>query len=179
MMDTRTTALEFALEHFALDPDGPHGLRHWSQVCDIGCRLADLEGADKAVVEMFALFHDLCRVGDGVDRGHGRRAAELVRHCRSVLLDLDDRQFGSLWAALAGHDCRESEHEDITVKVCWDAERLTLPRFGITPLPRLLHTESARSPAMIAWAVEQAGVRYEPGTTPAAWTRSPSMESGA
>ena len=47
------------------------------RVAENGRRLAPVTGADPQVVELFAVFHDACREGEGVDRGHGRRGAEL------------------------------------------------------------------------------------------------------
>ena len=40
-------------------------------------------GADLRVVELFAIFHDACRTGEGVDHGHGRRAARLAPPSRA------------------------------------------------------------------------------------------------
>ena len=176
-----TSALEFARGQFALDPAGTHGEGHWTRVCVIGRRIGEQEGADLEIVELFALFHDLCRIGGGIDRGHGHRAAELARRCRRPLFDLvDDERFAVLWAALAGHDRREIDHDDITVRTCWDAERLELPRFGITPQPSLLYTETARRPEMIAWAAEASRtVGATLGTLPAAWHRPASLQAEA
>lgn len=178
---THATALEFARDQFALDPVGPHGEGHWKRVCAIGRRIGEQEGADLEIVELFALFHDLCRIGGGVDRGHGHRAAELARRCRGLLFELpDDERFAVLWAALAGHDRRDLSHDDITVRTCWDAERLELPRFGITPQPSLLYTETARRPDVIDWAAEvsrNAGMTAE--KPPLTWNRSARLESEA
>ena len=41
---------------------------------------------------------------------------------------------------------------DLTVQVCWDADRLDLGRVGIEPIPEKLCTEPARDSKMIAWA---------------------------
>ncbi len=172
MLTTHTTALEFAREQFALDPAGPHGESHWSSVSAVGRHIGEAEGADPEVIDLFALFHDLCRVGDGVDRGHGHRAAELARHCRGVLFDIDEDRFGTLWAALSGHDRREADHRDVTVRVCWDAERLELPRFGITPQPSLLYTETARRPGTMAWAAERCRPTAVPIPPPSAWSKT-------
>lgn len=41
---------------------------------------------------------------------------------------------------------------DVTIRTCWDADRLDLGRVGMRPDPRLLGTEAARDPEMIGWA---------------------------
>ena len=41
---------------------------------------------------------------------------------------------------------------DITIQVCWDADRLDLGRIGIRPDPGRLCTAVAKEPATIRWA---------------------------
>lgn len=41
---------------------------------------------------------------------------------------------------------------DITVQVCWDADRLDLGRVGVRPHARYLCTDAAKSPSVIEWA---------------------------
>ena len=57
---------------------------------------------------------------------------------------------------LLGFACEEHTNGgvdlDPTVGVCWDADRLNLWRVGVTPDPRWLSTEAARSGERIAWA---------------------------
>jgi hypothetical protein len=43
-------------------------------------------------------------------------------------------------------------HKDPTIGVCWDADRLNLWRCGITLDPKLLSTEAARLPVVLAWS---------------------------
>ncbi|MGC3969150.1 MAG: hypothetical protein QM775_17830 [Pirellulales bacterium] len=37
---------------------GFHGVLHWARVCENGLRIADVIGADREIVTLFALFHD-------------------------------------------------------------------------------------------------------------------------
>ncbi len=48
------------------------------------------------------------------------------------MIDLEDERFYRLWTALAGHDRPDIDNKDVTVRICWDAERLDLPRLGIS-----------------------------------------------
>ena len=65
-----------------------------------------------------------------------------------------------LCRACTGHTAGGiGEHEDITIRTCWDADRLDLLRAGITPNPKYLCTPAARDPDVITWAGGLAKVR--------------------
>jgi uncharacterized protein len=120
-----------------------HGLRHWEQVGQNGVKLAAATtGADAEVVLLFALFHDSMRENDGHDPEHGRRGGALA-HELAALLALLPAQLDLLQRACNDHaDGHLSA--DPTIGVCWDADRLDLPRVGITPDPTLLSTAAGR-----------------------------------
>lgn len=122
-----------------------HGISHWARVAENGKRLGQkTEGCDLLVVEFFALFHDSMRENEVFDPEHGLRATKLA-------FDLGVRRHGWLSAlqwvkfhdACYLHDTGQVS-EDPTIGVCWDADRLDLPRVGITPDPAYLSTEAAR-----------------------------------
>ena len=54
-------------------------MSHWKRVKDNGLRLAELTGANKTVVELFALFHDSQRLNEGKDLRHGQRGAQFAQ----------------------------------------------------------------------------------------------------
>lgn len=166
------TALDVVREQFVLDPDGLHGVAHWLRVMEFGQRLAAVEGADLQIVQLFSLFHDARRTRDGDDPGHGLRAAEFAGRCRGVCFDLDDDAYGTLWTALAGHELGGVSHRDPTVRVCWDAERLDLPRFGVDPHPDLMFTETARDPEFMAWATDRSRSGRWRDVLPETWSRT-------
>lgn len=159
--DARTGAtispelIDLLREKFVLDWDGIHGVAHWSRVRNNGLMLAGRNGANARIVEYFAFLHDACRCNDGRDPEHGSRAALLARHIRKRYLDLDDGEFFILVTALDGHSDKH-DHHDMTIKSCWDADRLDLARLGIKPDPSRLCTAEARDPLMIAHAGENA-----------------------
>jgi uncharacterized protein len=143
--------LQRILEDYPLPLSGIHSVAHWARVLENGRRLAPLAGADPAVVELFALFHDARRMNDGFDPEHGARGATLARALLSQEAELDLAQLDLLEVACRDHS-RGLRDGDVTVQTCWDADRLDLLRAGTLPLPQFLCTEAARDPLLIAWA---------------------------
>lgn len=156
------------LAGYLLPPRGTHGITHWARVLEIGRRLVEQTGADLQVVELFSVFHDSRRMNEAVDRGHGRRGAQLARQMRGNAFDLDDGRFELLEYACNEHTSGLTT-ADRTVQVCWDSDRLDLLRVGIRPHPRLLCTEAAQEAAMLEWANARAGVRFVPALIEQEW----------
>jgi uncharacterized protein len=120
-----------------------HGPAHWQRVAVTGRKLAgEVAGANGRVVALFALLHDSMRRHDGNDLTHPRLAAELGRRLRPLLELDDDDDAATLDEAIRLHDCGQISG-DPTIGVCWDADRLDLPRVGITPHRRYLSTYAA------------------------------------
>ena len=122
-----------------------HGERHWRTVAVNGFSLAEeIPDVDRNLVFLFALLHDTMRGNDYTDPDHGRRAGVLAGelHTEGVLVLTADQ------LRLLRHACDEHADgkvsDDFTVGVCWDADRLDLPRVGVTPKPHLFSTEVAR-----------------------------------
>lgn len=140
---------------------GIHGVVHWARVLENGLRIAEATGANAAVVTMFAAFHDSRRLNDHHDPHHGKRGGELARAVREQWLDLSDAEMDLLEYACTHHTDGLTV-PDPTVQACWDADRLDLPRVGITVSPKRLCTSAARDPAVIAWAEQRARSDYLP-----------------
>ena len=143
--------LELVRQAFALPLGGIHGEAHWHRVRDNGLRLAGQTGADAHIVELFAYLHDSCRLGDGWDQEHGRRAAELARSLNGTLLALSVDDLECLIFACTYHSDGLMQ-ASVTVQTCWDADRLDLGRIGVRPRPDRLCTTAAQDPATIEWA---------------------------
>ena len=141
------------LGRYALPWDGIHGVSHWARVLESGKRLSELTGAKIHVVEFFAIFHDSRRINEGVDDGHGPRGAELARELRGVDFELADEDFALLVHACNLHTEGHTDG-DVTVRTCWDADRLDLGRVGITPREENLCTNGARDQGLLKWAIE-------------------------
>jgi uncharacterized protein len=155
-MTTMTSKLLAAIiSQMATNPRGLHGLSHWARVHDNGLRLAAETGADRRVVELFALLHDSRRLTDRADPDHGPRGAALAeQYHRDGLLLLDDAPLRLLLTACRLHTAART-HDDVTVRTCFDADRLDLARAGKTVDPAFLCTDAGRDPACIAWASER------------------------
>jgi len=155
MLTMTKELLETIIGQMATNPRGVHGLSHWARVYDNGLRLAAETGADRRVVELFALFHDSRRLTDQADPDHGPRGAVLAeRYHRDGLLLLDDEPLRLLLTACRLHTAART-HDDATVRTCFDADRLDLARVGKTVDPAFLCTDAAKNPACIAWASER------------------------
>ena len=151
-------------EIFSLNWKGSHGAAHWARVRHNGLILSDMNGADKAVIEYFAFLHDLRREDEGLDPDHGPRGAEFARCELRQEINLNDAQFQLLTDAMEGHTVG-SQHEDITIATCWDADRLDLGRCGIYPDPLRLCTKEGKRQEIIsaAWDRSEAWLKtYRP-----------------
>lgn len=128
---------------FPLGQHSLHGPSHWRRVESNGLLIAQTSGADLTVVRLFALFHDSRRENEFTDDSHGRRGAELARRLHGVEFHLDEPRLSLLIEACEGHTDL-IHHSDKTIATCWDADRLDLPRVGITPDPERLNTAKAK-----------------------------------
>lgn len=147
--------IERVLADQCVEANGIHGLLHWGRVYDNGLRIAEENGANRKVVQLFAFFHDSRRFTDGCDPGHGSRGAEYAKMLRGELFELDDREFMQLYVACRDHT-DEIDADDLTVQTCFDADRLDLNRVSIKPDPELLCTEVAKRKNVRAWANHRA-----------------------
>ena len=158
--------MEAILDGYALQLRGYHGVEHWARVRENGLRVAELNGGDREVVALFAMFHDARRVNESRDRDHGLRGAELARSLRGTLVHLEDHRFDTLYEACRLHTDGLTT-EDTTLQACWDADRLDLGRVGITPLPHRLCTDAARD--LLNWAHSRAVSGYINEDVLASW----------
>ena len=140
---------------FRLDWGGVHGAPHWARVRLNGLAIAARSGARIDVIELFAFFHDSCRHNDYGDRRHGSRAVDFAHALRGELFQIDSAGFDLLAEACRTHS-DGGMTGDLTVRACWDADRLDLWRVGITPDPRRLATAEARDEAVFAQAQQRA-----------------------
>lgn len=134
-------------QHFQLSSWSQHGPQHWRNVESNGLKLAEHNGADETVVRLFAVFHDVERESDSYDPDHGRRAASLVSDLRDEYFEIDDDQMLLLVEAISFHNDGLTS-EEITIGTCWDADRMDLPRVGVTPKASLMSTEIGKQYAI-------------------------------
>ncbi len=160
--------LEAILDQYTLPKDGFHGVAHWARVLENGVRLAEETGANIEVIRLFAVLHDSKRINEYGDPDHGPRAAEFAGQLRGTYFDLPDHEFRLLHRACAGHT-HEKTHPDVTIRTCWDADRLDLGRVGVTPHHSLLCTNPAKRPEIIAWADGRACLHQVPDWVATDW----------
>jgi uncharacterized protein len=153
----RYTLLQHLRHQFQIDWWGHHGIAHWARVRANGLMLAGQTGANRHVVELFAFFHDSCRINEHEDEGHGVLGAELAMHLKGKFFDATDHEMDLLRYACVHHSDGMVKG-DPTVLTCWDADRLDLWRVGIIPKARYLGTEAARTDVVMAKANRRAQV---------------------
>lgn len=122
-----------------------HGVWHWEKVEKNAMFLAKkTPGADEVVAQLFALIHDTHRVNDDDDPQHGHRAAKWAEELfETGVLKINQEQLKLLVEACQFHN-EGNTSQNPTIGVCWDADRLDLPRVGITPDPKFISTKAAK-----------------------------------
>ena len=143
--------IEHCCQAYTMDHYGYHGFYHWMRVLQNGRQLAKAEGANIKVVELFCLLHDTQRRNEDYDPKHRMRAAQFAQTLRGTWFDVTDAEMELLTEALIHHSEGYTQG-DVTVRVCWDADRLDLGRVGIDPRPERLCTETARNDDVLFWA---------------------------
>lgn len=154
------------LDGYALPVCGDHGVVHWARVLENGIRLTQRAGGDVEVVRLFSLFHDSRRINEYYDDGHGLRGGEFAHSLRGSLVHLDDARFELLFEACRLHTDGYT-NADVTLQVCWDADRLDLGRVGITPRPQRLCTDAARE--LLDWSHDRSVSGFVPKEIAVAW----------
>lgn len=131
------------LEHFQLDATSDiHGVPHWDRVAaNARLLISRMEtGASLNVTTWFAYLHDCMRDSDNADPQHGPRAADLARVLwQDGKLPLEPDEFGQLYVAIRDHSMG-LQSGDLIVRICWDADRLDLPRVHTRPDPARMCT---------------------------------------
>lgn len=135
-------------EQVRIDWMGHHGIAHWMRVRANGLMLCQLNGANPHVVELFAFFHDSRRVNEHWDEGHGARGAQLAVQLKGRYFEASEVEMELLVTACRTHSDGYMDG-DVTVRTCWDADRLDLGRVGIAPDPRRMSTAEARWPEVL------------------------------
>jgi uncharacterized protein len=141
----RDRVLDHVLAHATADVSSIHGLSHWRRVEGNGRLLAAREGCDPLTVVLFAYLHDFLRENDGSDPQHGPRAADFIeQHWAQVGVEVSADVLGELAFACRYHTSSNAPPSG-EVALCWDADRLDLPRVGIEPALKYFHSDAAKA----------------------------------
>ncbi len=82
-MSTITIEVLTKIKHqYRLAWHGTHGVIHWSRVFENGMKLAEQDGVNRKVLQLFSIFHDSRRRNEHWDRNHGNRGAQLALQLR-------------------------------------------------------------------------------------------------
>ena len=127
-----------------LDPMSIHGPGHWRNVEANGIELvAQTPGGDETLVRLFAVLHDCERETEGYEPTHGPAAARTAKEWNGRYFHLPADDLALLMLACERHE-RGEISDDPTVGCCWDADRLDLPRVGVTPRIEYMSTDYGR-----------------------------------
>ena len=160
--------IQLILDQHPLPQTSIHSVAHWARVLENGRRLAEKTGANLVIVEFFAVLHASRRFTDGFDPGHGKRGAKYAITIREHLNSISDHDFKLLQYACKHHSKGKTEG-DVTVQTCWDADRLDLPRAGISIKPGRLCTNAAKERTTIQWATDRSTNRIVPDLVRDEW----------
>ena len=120
-----------------------HGIRHWDRVYENGQKLLSPD-TNPLVIGLFAYLHDSCRIDDGEDLYHGKRAADWIETLRGTYLkDVSNEEIELLQEACRLHTTKLKTGNP-TIDACFDSDRLDLWRVGVIPDPARLATEKGK-----------------------------------
>ena len=146
---------------FRHNPYGIHGIGHagrvfvWANL--IGKRLGSKESdrISPEVARWAAVLHDVGRISDGIDRGHGDRSAEwILRHRKFLPVSLDDELFDRLLYCCRMHEVSDEKIGVLSEELKCIKDADGLDRVRIDDLdPAFLRTEFARSLVEPAWTL--------------------------
>jgi len=153
--DVSGFVFEEVKRQFKLNVNSLHGIPHWWRVKEIGFYLAQETSVDLFVIQLFALLHDSKRENDDYDSEHGERAAEYILELsKAGRLSLNKKQIQQLMYACRHHTNKKAKSNDLTIQICWDADRLDLYRVGEIPNPAFLYTEMAKRREALDFALK-------------------------
>ena len=131
---------EYSAKHWPEWMGTTHDVEHWDRVAKFG-RLLFKEGADIDVIMPFAFLHNSERENNVYDEEHGLRASKQIDIIRETeLKNLNDRQIAKLKRACELHTIKHRTG-DMTVDICFGADRMDLLRIGIMPSPERITTK--------------------------------------
>ena len=120
-----------------------HGIRHWDRVYENGQKMLTPD-TNPLVIGLFAYLHDSCRIDDGEDLYHGKRAADWIETLRGTYLkDVSNEEIELLQEACRLHTTKLKTGNP-TIDACFDSDRLDLWRVGVIPDPARLATEKGK-----------------------------------
>jgi len=132
-------------EPFISLPPGVHGKEHARRVLDFALQLSELFDADRRVIIVSALLHDVGRLNEWDDPGHAERGAILAKEfITKHKLDVNAELVAK---CIAGHV--KERNKEVECKIIADADKLDRLRFGEHG-PDALRTEFLELPESLS-----------------------------
>lgn len=147
--------LELIKDTFQLNWKGVHGVSHWARVRVNGLLIAKQNGANPKIIELFAFLHDVKREAEFNDPDHGERAAHFIAALSNKFLGLNEQEKQLLCHACEFHS-KGLVEGDLTIRTCWDADRLDLGRGGVRPDTKKLCTDIGKQKDFFEAAYQRA-----------------------
>jgi uncharacterized protein len=148
---------------FAHSPYGIHGIGHAARVlvwADLIGRQLQAGGIPLSLeaVRWAAVLHDVARLSDGWDRGHGARSADWVAKNRDILpFILPDDLFEHVLLCCRSHETSDRDIPVMTPELMCIKDADGLDRVRINDLnPNYLRSEAARLLVAQAWDLYRA-----------------------
>ena len=148
---------------FAHNPNGIHGIGHAGRVlvwANLIARRLQADGIALSLeaVRWAAVLHDVGRLSDGWDRGHGARSADWVSENRhSLPFSLPDDHFEGILLCCRWHETSDQDIPVVTPELMCLKDTDGLDRVRINDLnPTFLRSEHARLVVDQAWDLFQA-----------------------
>ena len=147
-------------EWFAHKPHGVHGIAHAARVLvwanAIANKLLNVgEMLDLEAVRWTSVLHDVGRITDSIDPGHGQRAADwIARNRKDILPGLGNGTLDKIVYCCKWHDTTDIEIPELTVELKCIKDADGLDRVRISDLnSSFLRTQYARDLVDAAYAL--------------------------
>jgi len=148
---------------FAHNPYGIHGMGHagrvlvWANLIGQQLRAGGVDLSLEAV-RWAAVLHDVARLSDGWDRGHGARSADwIVKNRENLPLTLPDNLFEHVLLCCRWHETTDRDIPLMTPELMCIKDADGLDRVRINDLyPNYLRSEAARLLVAQAWDLYEA-----------------------
>ena len=117
---------DIARSHFE-SARSSHRWDHTQRVCRMALHLGEQEGADRDIVALAALLHDIGRTEEDRSQGRIRHAERGADMARKILAGegLEDNKIGKIVHCIATHRFRDNKQpETPEAKVLFDADKL-------------------------------------------------------
>ncbi len=138
------TYLDFLKYNFNLDYNGSHFIKHYKNVYKNCKRISSHYNINSKIFIYFSFLHDLKRKDEYKDIMHSKRSFEFVKRLRPYI-KLNDAEFNILLSSIKNHNDKYYIPDNIIEKICLDADKLDLDRFGYEIKSEFIHLDFSKT----------------------------------